>query len=427
MRVRKKEILIIELNEFNRDLMESVAIKENLSNLLWLTSLHETVTHTSDTLSSERLEPWVQWVSVHTGQGSTEHGIRHLGDITDLKATQVWNRLSERNITSGVWGAMNASRNGAKNCLFFIPDPWTFSEDEYPTSNLGLIALPRYLAQNRVRFSTLKLVSAAMRTVSRIPISAYFAILGSAPIFISLLLRFRFSYSALYTVFEFLSVESFIRNMKTHRPNFSILFLNAIAHIQHYYWNADPANVKRVAATFRCIDLMVGRLRKQFGETHRFAVMNALSQECTINQKPFVLYRLKDVAQFMKNQGLTPTRVEPLMTYDATAFFGSRTERDHAAGVLSSYKVLGSPLFKVERSTEDDKRLFFRIDFSSPIEGNPPVYLDEQPVFDFFDQLVKIVTQTGKHSPSGTVFHDNLGLPGQVPNTEIFKHLEDAL
>jgi hypothetical protein len=88
---------------------------------------------------------------------------------------------------------------------------------------------------------------------------------------------------------------------------------------------------------------------------------------------------------------------------------------------------LGSPLFKVERSTEDDKRLFFRIDFSSPIEGNPPVYLDERPVFDFFDQLVKIVTQTGKHSPSGTVFHDNLGLPGQVPNTEIFKHLEDAL
>jgi hypothetical protein len=105
----KKNILLLELNEFNRELLEAGARNSEFLNIKWLFTLNQTQTTTEDTIESDRLDPWVQWVSVHTGKPSTEHKIKHLGDIPDLAAPQIWETLSAKGITTDVWGSLNAN------------------------------------------------------------------------------------------------------------------------------------------------------------------------------------------------------------------------------------------------------------------------------------------------------------------------------
>jgi hypothetical protein len=141
-------MLLVELNEFNKDLLKSAAESLKLKNIQKILALTEFHTITDDTYDSGYLEPWVQWVSVHTGTPSAKHQIKHLGDVPNVTEPQIWERLSEKGVTCGVWGAMNASRNAARNCLFFLPDPWTFTELGYPEPLNQLLDLPRYISKN---------------------------------------------------------------------------------------------------------------------------------------------------------------------------------------------------------------------------------------------------------------------------------------
>lgn len=54
--------------------------------------LKETIT---DAVESE-LNPWVQWVDVHTGKERSEHGILRLNQINRYKGDFTWDILSRR-------------------------------------------------------------------------------------------------------------------------------------------------------------------------------------------------------------------------------------------------------------------------------------------------------------------------------------------
>ena len=114
------KIIFLELIEFNDDLLRKASKDLNLKNIQKMLSLNHSTIITDDTYESDFLEPWVQWVSIHTGKPSSEHQIKHLGDVPHLGTKQIWEDLSDKGISSGIWGAMNASRNGADGCKFFF-------------------------------------------------------------------------------------------------------------------------------------------------------------------------------------------------------------------------------------------------------------------------------------------------------------------
>jgi len=144
-----RRLMLIELNEFSVDLLRRGVEELDLRNLRRLLAMDASRTTTQDQVEHRGLDPWVQWVSVHTGVPSSTHGILHLGDTPgNLGFHQVWERLSELGVSSGLWGAMNANRPGASECRFFLPDPWTFSERAYPEELNGLLELPRYYSTN---------------------------------------------------------------------------------------------------------------------------------------------------------------------------------------------------------------------------------------------------------------------------------------
>src|SRR5216684_1464349 len=125
-------MLLIELNEFNNNLLRNVARAQGLRHVEEMLSWGHARTWTADEYETGFLEPWVQWVSVHTGVPSGRHRVKNLGDVPNLTEDQIWERWSRRGLSSIVWGVMNGNRRSAEKCEVFIPDPWTFSESAYP-------------------------------------------------------------------------------------------------------------------------------------------------------------------------------------------------------------------------------------------------------------------------------------------------------
>src|ERR1700675_2023046 len=108
-----KNVMIIELNEFNVELLSNAAAQVSLPTISKILALPRSSYKTPDRYNSGYLEPWVQWVSIHTGTPSSQHKIKNLGDVPNLAEDQIWERWSKRGLTSIVWGVMNGNRRNA--------------------------------------------------------------------------------------------------------------------------------------------------------------------------------------------------------------------------------------------------------------------------------------------------------------------------
>ena len=92
----KKKLTLIELNEFNKDLLKEISSKYNFVNIKKLFDNNIIITDTEDKKEHYNLDPWVQWVSIHTGYPHEIHKIDHLADVKNLKYPQIWEILGEK-------------------------------------------------------------------------------------------------------------------------------------------------------------------------------------------------------------------------------------------------------------------------------------------------------------------------------------------
>jgi hypothetical protein len=421
-------MLLVELNEFNDGLLQNVARAHKLRHLTGMLSWNHAKTWTSDEYETGYLEPWVQWVSVHTGTPSSQHKVKNLGDVPNLAEDQIWERWSKRGLTSIVWGVMNGNRRNAETCKIFVPDPWTFSEDVYPSRYQGLIGLPRYLAKNYLDFSKLTAARKGFDLVSTLIRSTKGSdLVDGFRIFRRGLAQFGTTNVVFIVFFEYLSAMAFIRAVEQNRPDAAILFINMLAHVQHHYWKAgDGSACPQIEFAAMATDEILGKLSsrcKGLVGDGRVAIMNALSQTCTIEEPPWILYRPTNHAALISFLGLKPTRVEPLMTYDAHVFFATIEDARAGAEVLESAKIDGKRLFVVEPDDHDPLKIFYRVEMHDPVQGDAEfVFRNEAARFN--DHFTMIVQRTGKHNQSGDLFA-NFEIGRQdIPNHEVSGLLE---
>ena len=71
-------MLIIELNEFDPNFFKRVSEELNLQHINKILSLKHGSTFTDEKVEYQGLDPWVQWVSIHTGKSFKEHKICRL-------------------------------------------------------------------------------------------------------------------------------------------------------------------------------------------------------------------------------------------------------------------------------------------------------------------------------------------------------------
>ena len=420
--MKPNPLVFIELNEFNRDLLAQCSERFELPAIRSLLALRETKTFSVDTPAGKFLEPWCQWVTVHTGRRSAEHLIKHLGDVPGLKFPQIWESLSRQGISSGVWGVMNGSRGDAEKCRFFVPDPWTYSERAAPAALNYLVDLPRYVVKNRKNIrigKVLALLLGSARILKNSRVVA--AVLLDAPQVAARTFRDGFKEYISFTFFEYLSALEFVRMWKKTRPQASFLFLNTMAHLQHYYWDLGKAeNEARFEYSMRFIDRAI---RKILDLECEVVLYNALSQDPYNQDPPVTGYRPFDQEYFLRKLGVPHRKVEALMTHDAILFCGSAADAQESRRLLQSLTIAGVPLMQVENYQGDPLRLFYQVQFMSPIALGTQVEFPGGN-FDFWSVFRVVGTVTGTHVPAGNLF-SSLGIfPDRIENSEVMGHVE---
>ena len=71
--------VILEINEVEIDLLRAYSSRLKLKQIAHICNYTQYQVASSESREKDGLDPWCQWVTVHTGVDLKEHGIRELG------------------------------------------------------------------------------------------------------------------------------------------------------------------------------------------------------------------------------------------------------------------------------------------------------------------------------------------------------------
>jgi len=408
--------MLVELNEVNPSFLRSASERLRLRHLPRLLALPHAETTTDDEREHHGLDPWVQWVGVHTGMRSDAHGIIRLG-VTRPQGRQLWHVLADAGKTWGVWGAMNAPCGSTERCAFFMPDPWSYDETAYPPALDDVLALPRYVSKNYLDVDRRVAAARALQFVrwtlrpANWGVSARFAAAALRAV-----ARNGANVHTFTTLLDYLSTLIFVQLRRRTQPDFSLIFLNHIAHLQHQFWVAGERIHPEMELGLRMCDAMVGMLLEARAPGEALIVMNAFKQ-ANVAEADAYGYRQHNPADALASLGVHGARVEACMTNDAHVLFATPEEADRAERVLRECRLSdGTTPFYVERLGPTD--VFYQIDFHHGIPAGALIRSEARTIP--FDEMFMVAKRTGAHIPDGDVFSDGVDVPGHLHNHEIY-------
>jgi hypothetical protein len=414
-------LMLVEFNEIDPEYLLKMAEALGLQHLRRILSISRSSTSTNDRIEHHGLDPWVQWVGVHCGQPTEVHGIRRLGSTRTQLLPQLWTAIAAEGHTWGVWGAMNAPLLDRRGCKFFMPDPWSFDESAYPDDLNHLLALPRYTARNYLDIHYADALTAAIRLLRFLAPPKHWRLLARfATRALASLPTTGITIHALTTLLDYLSVLLFVKLRRDCRPDFSLIFLNNIAHLQHQFWTSGDTPHPEMRLGLQLSDAMMGLLLSDRQAGEALIVMNGLRQK-NVAGHGFHVYRQRNPQRAIEALGVTGGRVEQNMTHDATIVFDTDADADHALDLLDRCRLSdGNKVFFAER--QEDNRVFYQLPVEHNVAPDASIICGnyQRPFYEVF-QLV--CERTGAHVPEGDVFADGIALPGTLKNHEIFNHV----
>jgi len=415
-------VLLLELNEFSPELMQQAAEELGAPHLKKLLSLRKTLTTTGDSEERFGLDPWVQWVSIHTGKPSSEHQVHHLADLATLSHPQIWESLGQAGYRCGVWGAMNARLGSAPNITFFVPDPWTFDQVAHPPPLNQFLALPVYYARHygHTRLSAL-LIALGKTLCFLLRPSALQALLPCLPTLLSTLLHKGFKDYVLFALFDLVNVALFTHYYRKYRPDFSILFLNSLAHLQHHHWSSSDTLSPEMRDTFRLVDQALGILFNALPADKPLLVANAFTQTCTADRGEF-LYRQRHPELFLRAVGIPFERIAQLMTNDAHVFFATEEEVSRAKRLLDGAKLDNEPVFHTRQDPKSPTSLFYQLIYWKMLSPDAVLKIADKQLC-FLDFFYCVTQRTGSHTSQGHIFSSGFDLPDEITNHEIYHYI----
>ncbi|WP_324275612.1 alkaline phosphatase family protein [Blastococcus brunescens] len=423
-------VISLELNELNFDLLEHYVTQGKLLHFQRLLSDYKRYDTVAESEFSH-VEPWIQWVTVHTGLDFAEHGVFRLGDITDAPYEQIWERLErELGVTVAALSPMNASL-AAKQPAFFVPDPWTTTEVHGSLDLRLLYKAIRASVNNNAEGSF------SVGSLIRLAVGAAFNIQWKNLLRYATLARRSLSRKWLRAAFlDFLLTDTFITQWNRHRPTYATLMLNAAAHVQHHYMFSSPHydGVHRnpgwyvaegedpVGDIYRVYDAALGELFKLV-DAHqvRLLVMTGLSQ--VANPEIIYYYRPLDHSRLMELlnvQGVT--KVEPRMSRDFLVEFDTEEATRRGGALLSSVTMEdGSPLFSVDNR---GRTLFVKVAYIKEMQPGLTASVNGTKIADVDSLFVHVSIENAIHSTVGTFIDcgEPAGVVEKIPLPSLFDY-----
>jgi hypothetical protein len=411
-------LILIEFNELSPPLMDRFIAAGELPNFARMRRESE-VYVTDAEEQPPNLEPWIQWVTIHTGLPFAAHKVFHLNDAHKLDAPQLWDIASAEGLTSWICGSMNASyRPGLRGMV--LPDPWAA---EVAPSHEELRGYFEFVQRNVLEYTNEKI---PLSPLDYARFALFMATHGLSPdsvIGFGLQLaeeqqnpRARWKRAAALDLLQF---DVFRHYYKKLRPDFATFFANSTAHYQHYFWrNLVPQDFKlkpsaedqaehkdAILFGYRRMDALLGRFIEIGGDDANIVFATGLSQQ------PYLLYeedggkicyRPRDFAEFLAAVGVVGYEdVQPVMTQNFHIRFPDRARADAGAAALSALTVNGEAMIAVNPDGDSMSvgcRLHGKLDSSAMIEGGP------RPLrFHDFLYLIEGV-KSGMHHPDGMLW-----------------------
>jgi hypothetical protein len=402
-------LIFVELNEVNFDIAK-MYIRQGILDLPnFKRMLKGHFIRTSCEKKYHLLEPWIQWVSVHTGLSFKKHNIFRLGDIVGSRLRQIFEKLEVHKYSIGAISPMNAENNMVSP-KYFIPDPWTKSTTD---GSFWSKALTNSITQavNDNSQSKIDLKSLAILFVALLKFSK----IKHYPIYFKLALTSRNAPWRKALFLDLFLHDIHLYLFKKNKNDFSVLFLNAGAHIQHhYFFNAKPLknisklrnpswyikeNIDPVAEYLSLYDLILGEYLK---------IQSELIVATGLSQRPYdqikCYYRLKDHKNFLSLIGVVFKEVFPRMTRDFLITFNTKNEALKAKDLLKSIKTVKEhiPLFK--QIDNRGKDLFVTLTYPYEIYKECKIYSLNKKEIPLLDHVAFVAIKNGMHQEEGFAF-----------------------
>ena len=438
----KKKLLILELNECDFDFFLYGAKKYNYPLIEKLISNKKKIdTFTKDKHEGFNLDPWVQWISVHTGIPSKEHKTYRLGQILDKSIKQIWETLSSKKISCTVWGAFNSTLNKKKNIDLFFPDPWSFNEKAFPDYFNSFLKLPRYYAKNYPYVNKFKIIFYGLIFFYKIIFSRFLInIIKILPNLTKFFLESKLKSFNLYFFLDLISLLILKKNLKKKKSELVIIALNSFAHYQHNYWDIK----KYEHIYFWYLNQMIKIINEIEKDYNSSIILNGFSQKKIKNQ--FHL-RPKKPKSFFKKLNISFKNIEPDMTTGAIVSFKDFKDKNKAIKKINSLRIYSYPVFDVQ-DFKDEKKIYYKFsviflkkyEIKALDKKNYKIYfkkpkklLKEKNISKvqkiFLDYIFKnsfFIKSTSRHISKGILFYKNVKLlrnninKKQIENTKIY-------
>jgi hypothetical protein len=361
-----RSVLVLELNELCPPLLERFMAAGDLPNFTRLRE--ESIAYVTDAEEPQgRLNPWVQWVTAHTGVGFEEHDVFKLGEGASLQVPTVADAVGTAGGTVWLCGPMNVVPTQPVRGRW-LPDPWNPDDSLLPDDLRPFAEFVRANVQEHTNAS------------HRLSPRAYARFLGfmarhglSPTTFVATVgqlvgervgARPRWRRAALLDRFQW---DVFRHEWERARPTFATYFSNTTAHYQHVFWRYMEPDAFELKPTAEEIATYGGAIRSGYLEMDRI-VGDALALAgddttivlCTaISQQPYLLrdaeggsrfYRPHDIAAFVVALGIERvSKVAPVMSAEYHLLFEAEADAMSAEEALAGATVDGSSAFGVRR------------------------------------------------------------------------------
>ena len=240
---REKPIIVLEFNELCPRLIKQFMDAGELPNFKALYQQSE-IFHTDAGEEPPNLEPWIQWVTVHTGLPFDKHQVFNLDDGHKQGHQKIWDVVAESGKTVWICGSMNA-KAGVDEPGYLLPDPWSRHAESHPQGEFDdYVRFVRRQVQdhtNRDSGSPLGDTFRFLKFMVSHGLSVH-TLWCIARQLVTEKISGRFHWRRA-SILDCLQWDVFRWYFRKHRPHFSTFFANSTAHFQHMYWrNMDPSN-----------------------------------------------------------------------------------------------------------------------------------------------------------------------------------------
>lgn len=421
----RRKVLLLEFNEINWTVADPLIKKGKLPNLAAMCAQGTK----ASPVATERppyLDPWITWITLHTGVPREMHGASVLGqDSHTITAKCSWQYAAEAGRSVGVFGSIGAYPP-APVPGFIVPGPFAPDNETFPPELQPVQALNRRYTQVHAR------AAEQQSLLEMIAQGAELFKLGLKPATCARIARQlveeRFNKHIGWkrvSLQPLINYDFFAETYRRFQPEFATWHTNHAAHYMHHYWRAyddseflvrsSPEEKARYGGAveygYEVCDELLGRFMKLVGDDTVLVLASSMGQQPYVSErfpKGRIVVRFKNLQRILEIFGAQGVaEVVPTMVPQFNVKIPDPVERARVRKLFETARRAGHEA-GAAISVEETDQILTVTPAGLAESGQPRYYFDGAPNADAngydVNELFAMDTPTpkqGYHHPTG--------------------------